>query len=268
MQEAPFQTGTSSQAAEAQRQPSEPNTGCPWLGYRDLTLLLLIAAVFASLWAFIALADAMQKGATEAFDRGLLMALRNKNDITDPLGPGWVEEMGRDFTALGGIPVLTLVSLSILAYLFVYGSRRIAVFFLAATVGALILSNVLKLALDRPRPDLVPHGAMVYTSSFPSAHAMQSAATYLTLGALLARVQTRRKIKVLVAVTAVLITVLVGVSRVYLGVHWPTDVLAGWTAGAAWALLCWLIARWLQLRGQPQRKVVNEDEPAVGAQSS
>jgi undecaprenyl-diphosphatase len=109
---------------------------------------------------------------------------------------------------------------------------------------------VLKEFFERPRPDLVPHGAEVFTASFPSGHAMMSAVVYLTLGALLARVETGLRVKAFVLSVSVLLTVLVGISRVYLGVHWPTDVLAGWTVGAAWAVMCWLIARVLQRKGR------------------
>src|SRR5690606_19272307 len=118
----------------------------------------------------------------------------------------------------------------------------------------LLLSTLLKLGYDRPRPDLVPHEALVYTASFPSGHSMMAAVTYLTLAAILVRVHRSRVLKAYLLIVAALLTLLVGVSRVYLGVHWPTDVVAGWSAGAAWAALCWLLARWLQ-----QRKVVEED---------
>lgn len=124
-----------------------------------------------------------------------------------------------------------------------------------AVAGGLLVSSALKSGFDRPRPDLVPHGAYVYTTSFPSGHAMMSAVTFLTLGSVLARSQRRRRLKVYLILLALMITLGVGVSRVYLGVHWPTDVLAGWTVGASWALLCWLTARWLQRRGA----VENED---------
>ena len=114
----------------------------------------------------------------------------------------------------------------------------------------MLVSTLTKLGFGRPRPDLVPHATQVYTASFPSGHAMMAAVTYLTLGALLARVQPRLRLKLYLIGLAATLTVLVGCSRVYLGVHWPTDVLAGWTLGAAWALGCWAIALWLQARGR------------------
>jgi undecaprenyl-diphosphatase len=120
---------------------------------------------------------------------------------------------------------------------------------LVSVAGGLLLSTLFKEAFDRPRPDLVTHGATVYTASFPSGHSMMAAVTYLTLAVMYARVEPRRAVKIYLIAVASLIILLVGASRVYLGVHWPTDVLAGWLAGATWALFCWLIARWLQRRG-------------------
>jgi undecaprenyl-diphosphatase len=117
----------------------------------------------------------------------------------------------------------------------------------------MLLSTALKLGFARPRPDLVPHGVRVYTASFPSGHAMLSAVTYLTLGALLARVQPQRRVKAFLLGLAIALTVLIGMSRVYLGVHWPSDVLAGWCGGAAWASLCWFVALQLQRRGEVER---------------
>lgn len=114
----------------------------------------------------------------------------------------------------------------------------------------LLASTLLKQLFARPRPDLVPHAQLVYTSSFPSGHSMMSAVTFLTIGALLAGAQSSLRLKAYLLGSAALLTLLVGASRVYLGVHWPTDVLAGWTAGAAWALLCWAIAEWLRGRGE------------------
>jgi undecaprenyl-diphosphatase len=120
---------------------------------------------------------------------------------------------------------------------------------LIAVAGGQVVTTLAKHGFDRPRPDLVPHGMQVYTASFPSGHSMMAAVTYLTMAVLVARVQPTRALKAYVLALAVLVTVAVGISRVYLGVHWPTDVLAGWSAGAAWALGCWLVARWLARRG-------------------
>ena len=114
-------------------------------------------------------------------------------------------------------------------------------------------STLLKMGFDRARPDLVPHGSFVSTASFPSGHAMMSAVTYLTLGALLASVHSPTRVKAYLLALALVLTLLVGLSRIYLGVHWPTDVAAGWAVGAAWALLSSLAMRWLQKRGDVER---------------
>lgn len=220
-----------------------------WLGGRELSVLVALVAVMASLWIFAEIADEVMEGSTKDFDHTVLLSLRSASDIGDPIGPRWVEEIGRDLTALGGNAVLTLFTLMIVGYLILIDKQRVAVVVIVATLGALIVSSALKRGFDRDRPDLVPHGSVVYTSSFPSAHSMLAASTYLTLGALLARIQRRRRVKAYILLSALSLTVLVGVSRVYLGVHWPTDVFAGWTAGAGWALLCWLLARWLQRAG-------------------
>jgi undecaprenyl-diphosphatase len=223
----------------------------------ELRVLLLLAIVAGGAWAFVELADLVLDGGALAFDRTLLLALRNPADPTDPLGPRWVEEIGRDITALGGLAVLFIVTAATVVYLLLVGKPHAALFVLVAVAGGEVLSMLFKAGFARPRPDLVPHGATVYTASFPSGHAMLSAVTYLTLGALLARMHAERAVKLFFIGLAVLITLLVGASRVYLGVHWPTDVLAGWSAGAVWASLCLLAARWFQRRGAVEPSLGN-----------
>jgi undecaprenyl-diphosphatase len=142
--------------------------------------------------------------------------------------------------------VLTLLTVVTGGFLFLDGKKRMALFVYGSVAGGTLVSLILKSLFQRPRPDLVPHGAYVSTTSFPSGHSMLSAVTYLTLGALLARSHSRKRLKTYFLLLAFLLTFMVGVSRVYLGVHWPTDVLAGWTAGATWAIVCWLVARRLQ----------------------
>lgn len=228
------------------------------LGRHELGTLLLVLAVAAATWGFVELADEVAEGETATLDQTLLLALRNAADPSDPLGPAWLEELARDMTALGGTGVLALITLAVVGFLLLQRKTHAAVLLAAAVGGGMILSTLLKLGFERPRPDLVPHAVHVYTYSFPSGHAMLAAVTYLTLGALLARVQPQLRIKAYLLVLAVLLTVLVGTSRVYLGVHWPTDVLAGWTVGAAWAVFCWLIVRWLQRRGQVEQDTNGE----------
>jgi undecaprenyl-diphosphatase len=218
----------------------------PFLERRILVALLVLSG-FA--WGFVQLADEVVEGETDAFDTALLLALRNPADPSDPLGPGWVEEFARDVTALGGVGILVFMTVAVAVFLRLQGRRGDMWFVLVAVLGGQALSTLFKAGFDRPRPDIVPHAVVVHSASFPSGHAMMAAVTYLTLGALLARVQPRRVLKVYLLGLATILTLAVGVSRVYLGVHWPTDVLAGWTAGAAWALLCWTVASWLQRRG-------------------
>lgn len=221
----------------------------PFLAAEIGPLLAIVAAAGAG-WGFIAIADEVGEGSTHAFDEAVLLAFRSPADPADPLGPQWLEIAVRDFTALGSTAVLALVTLVAALYLIMDGRRAAALFVLVAIAGGTALSFGLKIGFERPRPDLVPHHADVYTLSFPSGHAMMSAATYLTLGALLARTQSRRRMKAYVLAVAMLLTALVGLSRIYLGVHWPTDVFAGWCAGAAWALLCWAVALFLQREGR------------------
>jgi undecaprenyl-diphosphatase len=242
-------------------------TGEFWqrLKHTDLFILLAVALVVGGLWLFIELADEVAEGGTATIDERLLLALRNPTEPSDPLGPPWVEEAMRDFTALGGGSILFLLAASVVGYLLIQRRSRAAMLVALAVVGGALLSYLLKELFGRPRPALVPHGMYVYLASFPSGHSMQSAATYLTLGALLARMQTRRRLQLYMLALAMLITVLVGVSRVYLGVHWPTDVLAGWTAGAVWAALCGLVMSWLQHKGEVEPPVAESNPIEIGA---
>ena len=216
------------------------------------------------LLGFIELGDEVVEGDTSSFDRAVLTFLREPGNLSDPIGPWWVEAMFRDFTALGGMSVLALLTLFVVGYLMLSGKRHNAVLVIVAIVGGALLSQALKLGFDRPRPDLVARLVEVRTLSFPSGHAMLSAITYLTLGALVARVQGGMRKRAYVMGVAVALTLLVGASRVYLGVHWPTDVVAGWTGGAAWALLCWVIARRLERSGtvEPPSPPAPTDIPA------
>jgi undecaprenyl-diphosphatase len=213
-------------------------------------LAVLVAVAAGAVYLFVALVDEVLEGESRAFDEWILLALRSPGDPGDPIGPWWVKTIFVDITALGGNTVVTLMTLAVLGYLVIGGKRAAALLVLVSVAGGVALSSALKIGFDRPRPDLVAHLVDVHTLSFPSGHAMVSAVAYLTLGALLAQTQVRKGLTAYVITVAVVLTLLIGVSRVYLGVHWPTDVVAGWCAGAAWAIGCWVIAAWLQGQGR------------------
>ncbi len=210
-----------------------------WLEAEVLMGLALIAGLALS---FLLVAGAVD-GGTLPMDERIMLSMRTASDISDPIGPKWVEEAVRDFTALGSTAVLTLLVLSVVIFLSLTERRRLAVTVLLCTLTGTALSNAAKYFFARPRPDLVPHQVEVYTASFPSGHALMSAVVYLTLAVLISRTQRSFAAKAFITGFGVFITLLVGVSRVYLGVHWPTDVLAGWCLGALWATLCWLVTR-------------------------
>ncbi|HEY6632514.1 MAG TPA: phosphatase PAP2 family protein [Rhizobiaceae bacterium] len=209
----------------------------------EFSVLFAGIVVAGGLWGFIEMAEIARDTRVHALDTEILLAFREAGRPGDPVGPPWLEEAVRDVTGLGSMVVLVLVTAATIVYLLLIARWREALMVLVAVVGGQVLSSLLKLGIDRPRPELVPHLAEVLTLSFPSGHAMMSAVTYLTLGSMLAGIVPGRATKIYVLGVAVLITLLVGVSRIYLGVHWPSDVLAGWCAGFAWAILCWLVAR-------------------------
>lgn len=213
-------------------------------------VLIVLAVGAASLWGFIKTAEAVFANETQGFDRWMLSALRNPANPADPIGPLWVEEMARDVSALGGFTWITFATVTIAIYLWIDDKTRMAVLLTAATASGAVVSLVLKSLFARPRPDLVPHLSQVFTSSFPSGHSMLAAVVYLTMGSLLASVISNLTLKVYVLTIAIMLTTAVGLSRVYLGVHYPTDVLAGWLAGLVWALFCWIVARILQVHGR------------------
>lgn len=211
--------------------------------FETRTLATLIA-VAAAVWAFVSIAGEVGEQETLPTDRRLLLLLRTPGNPADPIGPHWLEEAMRDITALGGFTVLTLVVIVATAVLLFYRKQRQALVFAGTVILAELSSDLLKLVYSRPRPDLVPHGSYVYSHSFPSGHSTLAAATYLTLASVLSSLEPHRHAKAFLFAIAALLVTSIGFSRVYLGVHWPTDVLAGWSLGAAWALAARLVLAW------------------------
>ncbi len=220
----------------------------------DRGVLLAFLALAVLLVGVGNLASEVVEGDTLAFDRWLIASLRDPADPGSPIGPWWLKKAMVDLTALGGGPFLTLLTLAAAGYLIAARQPGMAALVVIAIAGGGLAGNLLKWIFVRARPDLVPHLVSVDSASFPSAHAMNSAVTFLTLGVLLSRTQKDKSVKAYLMGVAIFLTLIVGFSRVYLGVHWPTDVVAGWAVGAAWAILCSLVAARLQRRHTIERE--------------
>jgi undecaprenyl-diphosphatase len=218
-------------------------------GWGEFVLLLAGFTFALMVWLFAELADDAVPGEYLDFETKILRAFRQPDNPAIGIGPHWVPSVVRDLTALGSVVGLALLVSLIIGFLVMRGRRRAALLIFLASVGGVSLGSGFKSIFERSRPEVVPHLMEVTSLSFPSGHSMMSSTVYLTLGALLGQTVARRREKIYIIAAAVLLTILVGLSRVYLGVHYPTDVLAGWAAGTAWALLCWMVAWWLQRRG-------------------
>ena len=207
----------------------------------ELRLLLGLTVVSVFLWAFLYVMDEVTEGDTYTLDRAILLALRRSGDLATPVGPRWLQETARDVTALGGFTVLSLLVAMSATLLWLHRRKLQALIFLAAVFLGQTLAEITKHLVGRNRPDLVPHLDQVYSSSFPSGHSAMSPIVYLTLAGILAAGEPNRAAKTLLVAVAAALVLAVGASRVYLGVHWPTDVLAGWAMGTAVALLATLV---------------------------
>ncbi len=219
------------------------------LGEKAWRALFIFTLAVGGLWALVELADGFVEGSTKSIDESVLLLFRSSMDHSDPVGPRWFEQTMQDLTALGSVGVLVLFTLLSIGYLLLVAKKRLAIFLFVTVGSGMILSFTLKSSIARPRPSLVPHETFTQTASFPSAHSLLSALTYLTLAGLLCHAQRSHRTKVYLIASAILLTLLIGISRIYLGVHWPTDVLAGWTLGSVWALLGWFSADYLEHRG-------------------
>lgn len=209
----------------------------------EAVVLLVFCLATGAAFVFIRVMNEMLEGETRSFDEAVLLWLRDPADTSLPLGPYWLTKIVSDITVLGGTTVLALVTTIIIIFLCMRRQWANALFLVASVIGGLAISSALKLGVARPRPDVVAHLVEVHDFSFPSGHAMLSAATYLTLAAMLTRVEKSRYDRIFFVSLAICLIVAIGLSRIYLGVHYPSDVLAGWCAGSAWAGFVWLFAR-------------------------
>jgi undecaprenyl-diphosphatase len=225
-------------------------------GWREFVLLLAVAVISGSILIFVGVTDVVREGELYETEIRWMRALRSAEDPSRPIGPLWLERWSRDITALGSGAVLTLVTFLVAGYLLIDRGYASAVLLLVSVGGGTLLTTSLKGFFARDRPSVVPHLTDAFFTSYPSGHSMMSSVVYLTVAVLLARTLERRRLKIYCVSAAMFLGFLVGLSRVYLGVHYPTDVVAGWAGGTAWALLCWLTAYWLEKRGkvEPERK--------------
>lgn len=208
---------------------------------RRLPLVLVLVAL-GVMGGFFEFASEIRERETEKFDEAVLTAMRKPGDLSRPLGSPRVGEVARDLTALGGVTVLSLVTLVSFGTAVFSGRTKLGWLAVSAVIAGSVATSLLKHGYNRPRPGIFEHGSWVYNASFPSGHSMMSAVVYLTLGILVARIQRRASVRWFILSVSATLTFLVGLSRIYLGVHWPTDVAGGWMLGGAWAILFWLVA--------------------------
>lgn len=225
----------------------------PELLLRAIWPVAVVALLAAGLYVFIELADGVMEGETLALDQSLLLALREDGDPGNPLGPPWLEETAAELTALGGYPIIVLLTLAVAGYLSIVAWRGAAYYVIGSVAGGASISAILKESFGRARPELVEALDVTHTASFPSGHAMVGTVVYLTLAALLVRYARTHAERIYVVCVAGFIAVIVGLSRVYLGVHWPSDVLAGWALGLSWAAFVWCVVATIEYRRQIRR---------------
>lgn len=218
------------------------------LRWRGFTLLLSWATVAGGLWIFLVLTEEVLGKDTHEVEKRIMLALRNPDDLHRLIGPSWLEHAAVNLTALGSVSVLTLLVVLVAGYFLVTRQFVSAALLAIASLGGTIISHVLKQLVARDRPDVVPHLARIHDPSFPSGHSLLSTVIFLTIAVILAHSVPDRRAKVYLVFSALLLAFIVGLTRILIGVHYPSDVLAGWTIGAVWAVLCWLATDYWRAR--------------------
>lgn len=208
----------------------------------EVSFLFILLGMLLSLFLFIQIADAVHDKETYSIDNEILLMFRSSEDISKPLGPERFQYIVRDITSLGSSTLLTIISLIVVIYLGLKKETRSIIYVLSAAIGGGILVQILKILFARPRPEIAGQLVSEITMSFPSGHSAMSAVVYLSIAVLISRIESLYKTRVFIITTALAISFIVGISRIYLGVHYPTDVIAGWMIGLFWALLCWFVA--------------------------
>lgn len=230
----------------ALHEPATPDQSAPDIRHPPFVFIAL-AAVAGSVAILALLGRTIAGGHQFAFDRSIMLALRQP-DLLTPVGPTWLRQVMIDITALGGETVLTLAVALTVGFLVASRHLLTAALVLGGTVSGSIAVALAKNLVGRPRPALVDHLVEVGSASFPSGHAANSAIIYLTIALVVIQIVPARQARAFLFVATVLLVTAIGSSRVYLGVHWPSDVLAGWSFGSLWALAWWAIGSRLRAK--------------------
>jgi undecaprenyl-diphosphatase len=226
--------------------PSPSSDSAPGLRRPPLIAMAVVACA-AAIGLLAAIGFAIDHGRQFHFDSAIMLAMRQPGAPDRPAGPWWLPLAMRDLTALGGETVLTLAMTLVTGFLLVSRRHLTAGLLVAGAMSGSIAVAIIKTAVGRPRPTLIDHLTQVASYSFPSGHSANSAVIYLTLALTVSQVIPGVAARRYVIGAAALIVILIGISRVYLGVHWPSDVLAGWCFGALWALMWWAIGARIRL---------------------
>jgi undecaprenyl-diphosphatase len=219
----------------------------------ELKVLIAVIAIIVGTLGFILIAAFVSRGSADILDIQILRSFRHPDHLSIPLGPPWLFEVMRDVTSLGGATIVSLITLFVIGYFILKKQYGMLIIILVAVIGGAVMELELKVLFGRIRPQLIPSLISEKSFGFPSGHSMMSAIIYLSLASLIARLQVRRKDKIYVIFSAVFLSFIIGVSRVYLGVHYPTDVLGGWSLGLAWAALCWFVAWYFSKKKSGER---------------
>ena len=231
----------------------------------EFAALGALAIVTLGIMTFVEIADDMTEADGQAFDQ---MVLHWMQPIAgQPRGPWWLQEAAADITSLGGIAVLTLFAIVAIGMLMILKKRLSAVLLVIGLAGGVVLSEGLKALFERERPPAAFQAVETLNASFPSGHALLSTVFYLTVAVMMTRAFPKRRLMAYVLGVGMVFALLIGLTRVYLGAHWASDVMAGWCVGAAWAMALWLVSYAVERR-QERHHAHLVDETAAPAETA
>ena len=204
--------------------------------HMEARLLALWIALAGAAWAFLRVAGEFREGELTAFDTWVLLRLRHPNNPHQAIGPIWLTDGMRDITSLGSVTVLFFITAVAALILYFHNKKPHAAVLGAAVLLSQLSGDVLKNFYGRVRPAFAVYGTPPVSLSFPSGHSTTATTAYFLLATIAAGLETRTAVRILYFAIAALLALSIGFSRVFLGVHWPSDVMAGWCVGGFWAL--------------------------------